>query len=627
MAGSYWERVARRRWSRRRALTGAAVLGVGAVTLGFVGCGGSDSGKPPLGDGGGLLSTPVDTTALAKPGGTLKDYVAADVAQGFDPLATNAAPTLAVAAHVYPRLLKFVAATYPRDADGSSEGDLADSFEISGDRLQLTFRLKQGLRWDRRSPTSGRAIDAQDVVFSWSKFVRLSAAAQDLAYNAEKAPGAPVESASAPDARTVVFKLKQPDSSLVQLFTSASHFFVMPRESDTRFDPRADARGHGPWTIEEYRPSALFTLARNPDYYLKDRPFIDRIEAPIVVDYAQRLAQFRAGNIWTDVHGLLQQDVVQTKKDVPESLLRQDDSFATAVSSFLSFGYEGSSPFKDVRLRQALSMLIDREAFIDVIANREGFRREGLELPVAYHTVVGAGWTGFWLDPYDVGEFGPNHVFLKLNPAEAKKLLAAAGHANGLDFDFFYNRDTNYGPTYHKIAELYVGNFLDGGMKARQQPIEYQRFFSDYYLGYLAREYAAGVKKGFSGVLYAAEKSYPTVASQLYATMHRDGAVFHGMTPDGREAHLGDPKVNDLIEKIKLETERARQQGLVHDLVRYATGQAFNIPRPAATKNFNVWWPAIGNLGVYRTYPGGNPVVETQVQRWIDTSQPPANRV
>ena len=81
-----------------------------------------------------------------------------------------------------------------------------------------------------------------------------------------------------------------------------------------------------------------------------------------------RLAQFKADNIWNDVHVLLQQDVVQTKKDVPKALLRQDDLFAFGVSSFLSFGYEGNSPFKDQRLRQAMSMLLDREGFIDVRA-------------------------------------------------------------------------------------------------------------------------------------------------------------------------------------------------------------------------------------------------------------------
>jgi ABC-type transport system substrate-binding protein len=601
-----------------------AAAGAGLAALSLAGCGSGDKAadEGPV-DKSGLISKPVDTTAQAKAGGTFKGYRDADVPQGFDVLATNNAQTLSVAIYAYGRLLKFTPGHYPKLADGSSEGDLAESYELSPDKLSLTFKLRPGIKWDARAPTSGRVLDAQDVIFSWNKFSRLNAAAQDLAYNAEKSAGAPVESVSSPDSRTVVFKLKQPDSSIIPLFTAYTHFYVMPRESDGGFDPKSTVRGHGPFTLDEYKPSVSFSWKKNPDYYRKDRPFIDRLEQPIVPEYATRLAQFKAGNIWNDVHVLLQQDVVQTKRDVPKTLLRQDDLFAFGVSSFLSFGYEGNSPFKDQRLRQAVSMLIDREGFIDVIANRDGFRKEGLELPVAYHTIVGAGWTGYWLDPFDDKNFGPNAKYLKLNVAEAKKLIAASGHASGLEFDFFYNRDTNYGPTYHKIAELYLGNLEEGGIKPKAQPIPYQQYFDNYYLGYLSKDFAAGTKKGYNGVIYGAEKVYPTVPAQLFGTLHRDGALFHGLTPDGNRAHLGDPKLNEMIEKVKLETERPKQQALVHDVIRYATGQAYNIPRPATSKNFNVWWPVIGNLGVYPNYSGGHLLIEPTFHWWIDSSKPP----
>jgi ABC-type transport system substrate-binding protein len=601
-----------------------AAAGAGLAALSLAGCGSGDKAadEGPV-DKSGLISKPVDTTGQAKAGGTFKGYRDADVPQGFDVLATNNAQTLSVAIYAYGRLLKFTPGHYPKLADGSSEGDLAESYELSPDKLSLTFKLRPGIKWDARAPTSGRVLDAQDVIFSWNKFSRLNAAAQDLAYNAEKSAGAPVESVSSPDSRTVVFKLKQPDSSIIPLFTAYTHFYVMPRESDGGFDPKSTVRGHGPFTLDEYKPSVSFSWKKNPDYYRKDRPFIDRLEQPIVPEYATRLAQFKAGNIWNDVHVLLQQDVVQTKRDVPKTLLRQDDLFAFGVSSFLSFGYEGNSPFKDQRLRQAVSMLIDREGFIDVIANRDGFRKEGLELPVAYHTIVGAGWTGYWLDPFDDKNFGPNAKYLKLNVAEAKKLIAASGHASGLEFDFFYNRDTNYGPTYHKIAELYLGNLEEGGIKPKAQPIPYQQYFDNYYLGYLSKDFAAGTKKGYNGVIYGAEKVYPTVPAQLFGTLHRDGALFHGLTPDGNRAHLGDPKLNEMIEKVKLETERPKQQALVHDVIRYATGQAYNIPRPATSKNFNVWWPVIGNLGVYPNYSGGHLLIEPTFHWWIDSSRPP----
>ena len=81
-------------------------------------------------------------------------------------------------------------------------------------------------------------------------------------------------------------------------------------------------------------------------------------------------------------------------------------AYPTQALYMLLFGYEGNSPFKDVRMRQAASMLIDREGYIDVIDNREGFAKDGLELDVAYNSIVSAGWTGFYLDPKDEKAFG-----------------------------------------------------------------------------------------------------------------------------------------------------------------------------------------------------------------------------
>jgi ABC-type transport system substrate-binding protein len=606
-------------------MVAAAAAGTGVAALSLVGCGGGggdDDGS--LGEQTGLIQRPQDESSKAKTGGTLKTVRAADVPNGFDVLSTNNAQTLSVATLAYPRLLKFKAAKYPDEASGDSEGDLAESFELSGDKLQLTLKLKRDLKWDSRAPTSGRLIDAEDVTFSWKKFVERNAAALDLAY--EKSPGAPIDTISAPDKNTIVFKMKQPDSSLLQLLTSAAHFFIMPRESDGGFDPRSDVRGHGPWILDEYRPSAYFRWKKNPDYYVKNRPFYDVREEPILTEYAARLAQFKAGNIWTDVHGLLQQDIPQTIKDVPQGLVYQDDSFPTGVSSHIRFGYEGNSVFKDERIRQAVSLLIDRESFANVVHNKDGLAAEGLEIPVAYHTIVGAGWQGYWLDPYDEKNFGPNHKFLKLDIAEAKKLLAAAGYANGLEAELIYNADNNYGATYHLIKDVYAGNLRDGGINSKENAIPYRTYYDNYYLGYVRTLYESGQVKGFNGMVYAAHKSYPTVAAQLFGTFHKDGSLFQGLTDTGTNAHLGDPKVNTLVEQIQKEFDLEKQQSLTHDFIRYMTGKSYQVPRPVGAKNFGVYWPVIRNIGAYVTYPGGNPSVESTINWWLDETQPPVNK-
>jgi ABC-type transport system substrate-binding protein len=336
------------------------------------------------------------------------------------------------------------------------------------------------------------------------------------------------------------------------------------------------------------------------------------------------MAQFKSGNIWTTV--ARQEDIVQTKRDVPQAMLHQADAFPVSVSPMLSFGWDNGSVFTDQRMRQAVSMLIDRQAYSDVMDNRDGFRREGLELPVAFHTVVAPGWTGYWLDPTNEKEFGPNHKYLKLDLAEAKKLMAAAGHGNGVEVEVGYNLDNTYGAEYHKILDIYEGMLLTGGIKLKRVALPYTIYRDIYSEAYLSKAYAAGQKKLVSGLIHRAVRSFPTASAWIFGIMHKDSSSFHGATPDGKNPHLGDPKVNDMIERIKAEPDLQKQQATMHEVIRYLTAQAYTIPKPTAAKGFSLQWPVIGNFGVTTTYAGGNRMVELQRDWWIDASKAPLNR-
>ena len=348
----------------------------------------------------------------------------------------------------------------------------------------------------------------------------------------------------------------------------------MPRESDGGFDPKGTVRGYGPYTLEEYRPSSLYTWKKNPNYYVKGRPFFDGVENPIVPEYATRLSQFKAGNTWLNQANQL--DVIQTKKDDQRLLLRQGETFTSNPSSAYVFGYEGNSPFKDERVRQAVSMLIDRELMTDTIGGRESFAKEGLDVPTRYHTVVGAGWEGYWVDPQDEKKFGPNAKYLALNIAEAKKLLSAAGFANGVDANFYYVAGAIYGAAYTNVANIIPGMLAEGGIRLKQDPKEYQTdWLPGYYYGY-----AQGEKKGSNGMIYIAERSYPTVAGQLFATMHKDGPRFHGMSPNGLNAKDGDPQVNSMIDEDQDRVRRRQAESPGPGLRPLHDGQGLQHPLP-----------------------------------------------
>src|SRR5690606_26137892 len=109
---------------------------------------------------------------------------------------------------------------------------------------------------------------------------------------------------------------------------------------------------------------------RNPNYWDAPRPYLDGITEFLITEYSQRLAQFKSKALWAaDVS---QDDVFATMREVPEL-----DAWLAPMEllapRFIGFGYNGSeagqtqtnSPFEDVRVRRAMSMMLDRDALIE----------------------------------------------------------------------------------------------------------------------------------------------------------------------------------------------------------------------------------------------------------------------
>lgn len=629
-SNSYWERTQRTYLSRRRIVTGGTSLALGTAALALIGCGDDEpsstggTGSPASSAGGtstngtgatgstgasGQVSAPVDTTSEAAPGGMIKHFALGDPSH-FDPLlSANADVVNFVAPFAYQRLLKWSLGTYPEEATGTVEGQAATGFEVSPDRLTLTLKLRQGMSWDDASPTNGRAMNAQDVLFSWNKFATLNQLAGNVVYNSETAPNAPVESITAPDDQTVVFHLARPDSRMIPYLTAYDYFNVMPIESDSDFDPRRDVRGNGPWRLEEFEPSVRLAWQKNPNYYVEDRPFPDRIEMPIIPDYAQRLAQFKSGEIYTSV--VTPEDVIQTKQDVPDAII-QSGQFLTGGGGYVTFGFESGTPWHDVRMRQALSMSIDREAYANAIDNRDVFAAQGLDLELAYNSIVYAGWPGAYLDPTS-SEFGDSSKYLTFNPEEGKKLVAAAGYEDGLEFDWVYSTE-RYGALYLKQVEVLAGMFPNVGLMPNHVAMTYTNY-QDVY--------SEETYWDFPGVVHRAGRGWPSLSSMFSAFMLPGGTHYHGALADEGDAAEGDPRLTDMVFAINQEFDTTAQQALIHDLIRYYTERTYSIMRPSNPKAFTVTWPVIGNHGLNTSYPGGA-VTDPWINWWIDQSKPPA---
>ena len=614
MAENYWARTLEGRISRRRALRLAGAGAAGAALL--AACGGDD-GKSSGGPASGLVAQPKDTFNEAARGGTLKLYVTSEP-QTLDP-ATPVAPLNYISGYIYGTLLN--------EKPGHLEppqfviyGDVAESWETAPDRLQITMKIKRGLKWHNKAPVNGRAIDIQDVLFSWERYTKLSPVAS-LSFNGRN-PDAPVLSVTSSDANTLVIKLKEPLSYALNYFAAfGSHtgnVIMMPKEAESGFDVRNQMIGHGPFELASVTPSVGYTVKRFPDHYDAKSYALDQIDLPIVSEYSARLAQLKTGNIHRLIgETALAQDLVATKRDVSALQIYQTD-FA-ANGNIIVFGQlpAGKSPFLDERVRQAFSMAIDRDAWISALYNVAELEGNGLPVETRWSSHLLANWKegGYWLDPQSK-DFGENAKYFQYNLTEAKKLLAAAGYAGGFNVTSSYSVERlNFSPT----AEPIDGMLRELGLNIKVNTPNY------------ANDYIPNYRDGhgqFEGYAYATvlgtlPQNIHPVASLVAEYWPKGGDAFRGFSAGGTNDRKGDPTLNAMLEKARLEFDEKALRNQLHEIQRYLAKAMWGLNAPGGATAFTIAWPAVRNAGVWRRTRQGSFSQWDPYQLWLDQKQPP----
>jgi len=369
------------------------VLGAGGAATAaalLAACGGgssSSSGGAQKEQAPGLLAKAEDTSKQARTGGTLKMDNPADPPH-FDPQLLTL-PAAAATSFIFNKLLQ-VRPGVNEVTDGSMQGDLAESWEFSPDKLTLTMKIRADAGTPpSQAPVNGRNLDAEDVVFSWKRWAAMGTNRSDLVNDVN--PAAPVLSFTAPDAKTIVIKLKEPNASIFSGFSSQlqGQFFIMPREADGGFDVRRNPIGAGTYYLSQYTPSASVEYTRNPKSYDK-QAYAAKIETPIISENAQVVAQLVAGGVHAHYTRVNSENVLQIKRDAPLIALYQ--TLMGSVGTTVMFGFKATpaekTPFRDVRVRQAYSMSIDRDLYLDTFANVGKFKAEGLPVDTAWKSAM-----------------------------------------------------------------------------------------------------------------------------------------------------------------------------------------------------------------------------------------------
>jgi peptide/nickel transport system substrate-binding protein len=632
---NYWQRTLARRISRRRALT---ITGGSALTAFLVACGSGDdddastgstgsrasgsssssggagsSGSTGGGENASVITKPVDTSKQAVRGGTLKEVISAEPAS-FDPARPE--PNInRIGQYVWSTLLIQASGYLKTASQTEMDGDFAQSWEISPDRLTITMKMRPQIRWHNKAPVNGRVADIDDVLFSWEYYRSLSPFAQ-LSDNTAN-PEAPIVSFNASDDSTIVVTLKEPLSYALNYFSNygsqSGNMIMIPKEADGGYDVKRDMIGHGPFEMTKVEPSVGYTLTAHKGYYDPDSALVDGIDVPIVPEYAARLSQFKAGNIHRLAGSFAPQgpDVMVTKKDQSNVNIYASDYVSNANIMLFGLLPEGKSPFLDQRVRQAVSMAVDRDAWLDAIFNVSGYEEDGIPVESRWNSHLLSDWDGYWLDPQG-SEFGDNARYFQFNLDDAKALLDAAGYKDGFTVTSSYPADRY---DLSRYAEPMDGMLRQLGIDVKVNIIDYATQYNDYRDTHGQFEGWA-----YSTVTGTTPQRLHPVSAIAAEYLPKGGVAFKGFSTSGKNDMSGDPELTDMINKARLEADVDAQQALVKDMQRRLAGDMWGLNMPGGASGYDLVWPAVQDHHVWSSYGWAKWYTH---KVWLDQSKPP----
>jgi ABC-type transport system substrate-binding protein len=289
-------------------------------------------------------------------------------------------------------------------------------------------------------------------------------------------------------------------------------------------------------------------------------------------------------------------------------LLYQNDFTDNALE--IRFGLaKPDSPFWDIRVRRAVSMMIDRDLYGKTFLSATAYEDEGIDVPIRWATICGFNQG---LRPQSK-EFGPASAYYRLDMSEAKKLLAAAGFANGLTIDAIYR--TQAQADFSKYDAI-LGMLREGGIRANVKTYDTTIEFTP--------KIVAG-RGDFDGIAFNPANAWPLVDS-LARRYTSGGFQFPGFDgTGGRDRLEGDPRIDDLVAKMRVETDTKRRATLIDDVTRYLGDNQYVVTPEASGPPFSLVWPRVKNALVFRAQQVDFIPAESDIHLWIDPALPPTN--
>ena len=366
------------------------------------------------------------------------------------------------------------------DKDGKVVPSLAQKYEVSDDGLTWTFHLRDGLKW-----SDGSDFTANDFVYSWQRMVDPDVAAPyaetvlGMVEGYDEAIGKPDENGNqtttpdvtklkveAPDDKTFVVHMSHPTPYFDKLATFAA---LSPVKKDVveakpdgwTLDPKTYI-STGPFKLAEWKSGSYLMLEKNENYWNKDAVKLDGIKCLLMEDQNAAFSAYEAGDALM-IKDIPTQEITTLQKRPDYRLDPQIGTYFIDLNNTLD-------EFKDAKVRQALSLALDRKYISETITAGTYTPAKGF-VPQGVSDWDGSSWYDHLTDP---------SVYINVddyqgNLAKAKELLKEAGHENGAGLPTIVY-STNDQAYHKKIAEYLQQAWGELGLKVDVNIVEWKSF-------------------------------------------------------------------------------------------------------------------------------------------------------
>jgi len=411
---------------------------------------------------------------------------------------------------------------------------LARSWQVSADNTTFRFNLARNVRWH-----DGRPFTSEDVKFTFETFgPRYSAAYKPVLGD--------LQGVETPDPNTVVFRFSKPNGILLS-FLGDPPFIIVPKHVFETGDGRTHPGnlrpvGTGPFRLQEWTRGSFLRLVRNDNYYLPNLPYLDEVVFRIIPDATAAVAALERGEI----------SLVLVRISPLDARRFQNSPTVKVVAPSVLARFLGlwpnirNSPLNSLRVRQAISMAMDRPRMVEQIALGQSSTARA---PIATTS------------PY----FDTSLPEIRRDVARANQLLDQAGFPRGADGTRFTLRLHRVAtvPDFVRTGEIVRENLADVGIRVNVVSGEVTTILSDIF-----------VRWDFDLAIYTAPMG-PEPATRFSTWLSADGLTKTFFSNSTGYQNL---RVDRLVRDAVTIADRARRTRIYHEIQRIIMGDLPVIP-------------------------------------------------